>query len=157
MRKRIKLITSFFYLGHSPFMPGTIGSLGGLIVYFLVRNNEILYGFTILFLFMLGVLFAGEAERIYNRKDAKMIVIDEVAGMLLALFCVPFSIFSVVLGFFLFRIFDILKPFPAKRIEKLSGSMGVMFDDIIAALYTNLILQIIFRFAVQFFACPTQS
>ena len=157
MRKRIKFITSFFYLGHSPFMPGTIGSIGGLIVYFLVRNNEILYGFTILFLFLLGVLFSGEAERVYNRKDAKMIVIDEVTGMLLALFFVPFSIFSVVLGFFLFRIFDILKPPPAKRIEKLAGSKGVMFDDIIAALYTNLILQVIFRFAVQFFVCPTSS
>jgi len=157
MRKRIKLITSFFYLGHSPFMPGTLGSLGGLIVYFLVRNNEILYGFTILFLFLLGVLFAGEAERVYNRKDAKMIVIDEVTGMLLALFFVPFSILSVVLGFFLFRIFDILKPPPAKQIEKLSGAMGVMFDDIVAALYTNLILQIIFRFVVQFFVSPAPS
>lgn len=145
MRKRIKLITSFFYLGHSPFMPGTIGSIGGLIVYFLVRHNEILYGFSMIFLFVLGVLFAGEAERVYNRKDAQMIVIDEATGMLLSLFFVPFSIFSVILGFFLFRVFDIVKPYPAKRVEKLSGSMGVMFDDIIAALYTNLILQVIFR------------
>jgi phosphatidylglycerophosphatase A len=157
MRKRIKFITSFFYLGHSPFMPGTIGSIGGLIIYFLVRNNEILYGFSIIFLFLLGVIFAGEAERVYNRKDAKMIVIDEVTGMLLALFFVPYSIFSVILGFFLFRVLDILKPFPAKRIEKVAGSMGVMFDDIIAALYTNLILQIIFRFVVQFFVCPNPS
>ncbi len=151
MRKRIKLITSFFYLGHSPFMPGTIGSIGGLIVYFLVRNNEILYGFSMIFLFMLGVLFAGEAERVYNRKDAQMIVIDEATGMLLSLFFVPFSIFSVILGFFLFRVFDIVKPYPAKRVEKLAGSMGVMFDDIIAALYTNFILQIIFRLIAPLF------
>lgn len=146
MRRRIKFITSFFYLGHSPFIPGTIGSLGGLLVYFLVRNNEILYGFTILFLFVLGVLFSGEAERIYKRKDAQMIVIDEACGMLLALFFVPFSMFSVILGFFLFRILDILKPQPAKRLEKLTGSLGVMFDDIVAAIYTNVILQVIFRF-----------
>ncbi len=151
MRKRIKLITSFFYLGHSPFMPGTIGSIGGLIVYFLVRNNEILYGFSMIFLFMLGVLFAGEAEHVYNRKDAQMIVIDEATGILLALFFVPYSIFSVVLGFFLFRVFDIVKPYPAKRVEKLAGSMGVMFDDIIAALYTNFILQIIFRIIAPLF------
>ena len=71
MKKRIKLITSFFYLGHSPFMPGTMGSLGGLVVYFLVRNNEVLYGFSILFLFVLGIIFSGEAEKIYKRKDAK--------------------------------------------------------------------------------------
>src|SRR3989338_7318085 len=102
MRKRIKFITSFFYLGHSPFMPGTIGSIGGLIVYFLVRNNEILYGFSIIFLFLLGVLFAAEAERVYNRKDAQMIVIDEACGMLLSLFLLPYSVILVILGFFLF-------------------------------------------------------
>ncbi len=146
MRKRIKLITSFFYLGHSPFMPGTVGSLGGLVVYFLVRSNDILYGFSILFLFVLGIIFSGEAEKIYKRKDAKMIVIDEACGMLLALFLVPMCALSVILGFFLFRILDILKPPPAKRMEKLTGSLGVMFDDIVAAIYTNLILQVIFRF-----------
>lgn len=145
MRKRVKLITSFFYLGHSPLMPGTMGSLGGLIVYVLVKNNEILYGFSILFLFMLGVIFAGEAEKIYKRKDPRMIVIDEACGMLLALFFVPASMFSVILGFFLFRIFDILKPPPAKRVEKLTGALGIMFDDIIAAIYTNAILQIVTR------------
>ena len=149
MKKRIKLITSFFYLGHSPFMPGTMGSLGGLAVYFLVRNNDLLYGFTILFLFLLGVIFSGEAEKIYKRKDAQMIVIDEACGMLLALFFVPVSMFSIILGFFIFRIFDILKPPPAKRMEKLTGSLGIMFDDIVAAIYTNLILQIIFRFLLQ--------
>ena len=149
MKKRIKLITSFFYLGHSPFMPGTMGSLGGLGVYFLVRGNDLLYAFTILFLFVLGIIFSGEAEKIYKRKDAKMIVIDEACGMLLALFFVPISIFSVILGFFIFRVLDILKPPPAKRMEKLTGSLGVMFDDIVAAIYTNLILQIIFRFFLQ--------
>ena len=126
-------------------MPGTIGSLGGLIVYSIVRFNDILYAFSILFLFTLGVLFAGEAEKVYKRKDPAMIVIDEACGMLLALFFVPFSLYSVILGFFLFRIFDILKPPPARRLERLTGSLGIMFDDIVAALYTNIILQIVFR------------
>lgn len=150
MRKQIKFITSFFYLGHSPFMPGTMGSLGGLAVYFLVRSNEVLYGFIIIFLFFLGVLFAGEAEKIYRRKDAGMIVIDEACGMLLALYFVPSSMFSVILGFLLFRLLDILKPPPAKSVERLAGSMGIMFDDVIAAIYTNLILQIIFRVGSRF-------
>jgi phosphatidylglycerophosphatase A len=127
-------------------MPGTMGSLAGLIVYFLVKNNEILYGFSILFLFVLGVMFAGEAERVYKRKDPRMIVIDEACGMLLALFFVPCTVFIVVFGFFLFRIFDILKPPPARQLEKLSGSLGIMFDDIVAALYTNLTLQVVTRF-----------
>ena len=143
MRKHVKLIASFFYLGHSPFMPGTVGSLGGLILYFLVRNNQILYAFSILFLFMLGMMFSKEAEKIYKRKDARMIVIDEACGMLVALFLVPHNLGLVVFGFFIFRILDILKPPPAKRVEKVSGAFGVMFDDIIAALYTNLILQVL--------------
>ncbi len=150
MRRRIKFITSFFYLGHSPFMPGTMGSLGGLVVYFLVKNNEILYAFTILFLFFLGVLFAGEAEKIYKRKDAGKIVIDEACGMLISLFFVPYSLFSVILGFLLFRILDILKPWPAKQMEKLTGSLGIMFDDIVAAIYANFILQMIFRVLIYF-------
>lgn len=145
MSKKIKMVTSFFYLGHSPFMPGTMGSLAGLVLYYLVKDRDIVYAFTLLFLFGLGVMFAGEAEKIYKRKDASMIVIDEACGMLLALFFVPYNLFLVVLGFFLFRIFDILKPPPAKRMERLTGSMGIMFDDIVAALYTNFILQIISR------------
>lgn len=153
MRKRISFITSFFYLGHSPFMPGTMGSLGGLFIYFLVKNNEILYGFTIMFLFFLGVLFSGEAEKIYKRKDARMIVIDEACGMLLALFVVPSNIYIVIVGFFLFRIFDILKPPPARQVEKLTGSLGIMFDDIIAAIYTNTILQIIARLIIPALVC----
>jgi len=149
MRKRVKFITSFFYLGHSPFMPGTVGSLGGLAVYFLVRNNEILYAFSILFLFFLGVLFAGEAEKIYKRKDSGQIVIDEACGMLISLFFVPYSIFAVILGFLLFRIADILKPWPARKMERLTGSLGIMFDDIVAALYTNFILQVIIRILIS--------
>jgi len=145
MKKRIKLITSFFYLGHSPYMPGTVGSLGGLIAYFLVRENTILYAFSLIFLFMLGMMFTAEAERIYKRKDPQMIVIDEASGMMLSLFLVPYSWRAVVIGFLIFRIFDIIKVFPARRIERLSGAFGIMFDDIIAAIYTNAILQLLTR------------
>ena len=149
MRKHIKLITSFFYLGHSPFMPGTVGSLAGLVVYLLVKDSVLLYGFAALFLFTLGVMFSSEAERVYRRKDARMIVIDEVCGMMLALFLVPATAASIVTGFLLFRIFDIIKPPPARRVEKFTGAFGIMFDDIIAALYTNIILQIIFRIFIR--------
>ena len=142
MGRPIKLITSFFYLGHSPFAPGTAGSLAGLLVYFLVHRSVLLFSFSILFLFALGMLFSGEAEKVYKRKDARMIVIDEACGMLVALFLVPCRLLTVVIGFILFRVFDILKPPPAKSIEARSGAFGVMFDDLIAAVYTNAILQI---------------
>lgn len=145
MRKLVKFITSFFYLGHSPFTPGTFGSLGGVAVYYLVKDRCILHAFTLVFLFMLGWLFTAEAERIYKRKDAKMIVIDEASGMLLALFCVPYSLVCVILGFILFRLFDITKIPPARQLEKFTGAYGVMLDDVIAAIYTNIILQLVFR------------
>lgn len=145
MRRIIKFTTSFFYLGHSPFMPGTLGSLAGLLIYFVVKDKLPIYIFSVLFLFALGILFSSEAERIYKRKDAQMIVIDEACGMMLSLLLVPYNFWVVVLGFILFRIFDIVKPPPAKAIEKFSGAFGVMFDDIIVAIYTNFILQVVCR------------
>jgi phosphatidylglycerophosphatase A len=145
MRRLIKVTTSFFYLGHSPFMPGTLGSLAGLLIYFVVKDKFPIYAFSIIFLFVLGILFSAEAERIYKRKDAQMIVIDEACGMMLSMFLVPYNLWIMILGFVLFRTFDILKPPPAKAIEKFSGAFGIMFDDIIAAIYTNFILQITCR------------
>lgn len=149
MKRLTKTVASFFYIGHSPLTPGTFGSLAGFGIYFLVKNNTILYAFCVIFLFALGIIFTTEAEKIYKRKDARMIVIDEVSGMLLALFMVPYSLAGALAGFLLFRIFDITKPPPARRVEKFTGSFGIMFDDIIAALYTNFILQIIFRIACR--------
>ena len=145
MRKIIKFTTSFFYLGHSPFMPGTLGSLAGLLIYFVVKDKLPIYIFSVLFLFTLGIIFSSEAERIYRRKDAQMIVIDEACGMMLAMFLVPYSLWVMILGFILFRAFDILKPPPARKIENFSGAFGIMFDDVIAAIYTNFILQIVTR------------
>lgn len=145
MRRLVKLTTSFFYLGHSPFMPGTLGSLAGLLIYFAVKDKLPIYVFSTLFLFTLGMLFSAEAERIYKRKDARMIVIDEACGMMLSLLLIPYRFWLAMLGFILFRAFDIFKPPPARRIEKFSGAFGVMFDDIIAAIYTNFILQIVAR------------
>lgn len=145
MRRVIKLVTSFFYLGHSSFMPGTLGSLAGLLIYFVVKDKLPVYTFSVLFLFALGMLFSSEAERIYKRKDAQVIVIDEACGMMLAMFLVPYSLWVMAAGFVLFRVFDIIKPPPAKTIEKFSGAFGVMFDDIIVAIYTNFILQVATR------------
>jgi phosphatidylglycerophosphatase A len=126
-------------------MPGTIGSFAGLLIYFAVKDKLPIYIFSVLFLFALGMLFSSEAERIYKRKDAQMIVIDEACGMMLSLLLVPYNFWIAILGFVLFRVFDILKPPPARAIEKFSGAFGIMFDDIIAAIYTNFILQVICR------------
>jgi len=145
MRRLAKAVASVFYVGHARFAPGTLGSGAGLIIYYVVKDNVILYGFAIAFLFALGILFAGEAEKIYGKKDARAIVIDEACGMLLALFLVPYHVMAVVTGFILFRLLDIFKLPPARKLETMKGSFGVMADDIVSAVYTNAILQILIR------------
>ena len=97
---------------------------------------------------VLGFLISGRAEKLFGRKDPSCIVIDEVSGMLLSLLFIPHDLKYIIAAFFLFRIFDTLKPFPAGRLQSLKGSTGIMIDDIIAAFYTNILLQILLRLAV---------
>ncbi len=145
MRNPAKFITSLFYMGHVPLMPGTVGSLVGLGLYLFVKDTILIYGFSIIFLFVIGLVFSGEAEKIYKAKDARMIIIDEACGMLLALYLVPYRISLVILGFIIFRILDVIKVPPARQLEALPGAWGVMLDDVCVAIYTNLILQILAR------------
>jgi phosphatidylglycerophosphatase A len=100
-----------------------------------------------LLVIIVGLLVAGEAEKIFKQKDARCIVIDEIGGMLLSLLFIPYEIKWVVIAFIIFRILDATKPFPADRVQKFRGSLGIMGDDIVAGLYTNVILQIAIRLA----------
>lgn len=140
--KFIKLISSFFYLGYSPIIPGTVASFGGLLIYFLVKSNIYLYALILILIGVVGFLITGRAEDLFGEIDCSKIVIDEVAGILVALFLVPAQPPFIVLGFILFRGIDAVKPFPFDRLQKLPGATGIMLDDLGAGLYTNLILQI---------------
>jgi phosphatidylglycerophosphatase A len=143
----IKTISTFFYLGYLPFIPGTFASIVGIFLFYLIKDSIFIYILSILLLVVLGLLVAGEAEKIFNQKDAKCIVIDEVLGMLLGLIFIPYDIRLVIIAFVLFRILDALKPYPADKLQNLTGSIGIMGDDIIAGLYTNIILQFVLRLA----------
>ena len=99
----------------------------------------------ILCFIFLGLLVSGRAEKIFHQKDARYIVIDEISGMFLSLIFIPYDIKLVILAFILFRILDALKPFPLDRLQSLPGSIGIMSDDIVAGLYTNIILQVALR------------
>ncbi|MFH1996425.1 MAG: phosphatidylglycerophosphatase A [Candidatus Omnitrophota bacterium] len=145
MKNVTRLVTSCFGLGKIPIAPGTFGSLGGVAVYFVVKNNTAVYGAAIALLFALGMIFSGRAEKESGANDPGNVVIDEASGMLTCLFLLPYSILLVAAGFLIFRVLDIMKPPPCRAIEKQGGSWGIMGDDLIAAIYTNLILQIIFR------------
>lgn len=145
MERLVKLLSSLFYLGYSPVIPGTIGSLGGVALWLLVKDNPIAYTVLTLAVIILGFLTCGRAERIFGKKDSSRIVIDEAEGMLIAFFLVPQKLFWLVVGFFLYRALDVLKPFPIRRLEALSGAPGVMLDDLAAGLYTNFLLQLATR------------
>ncbi len=144
----VKPVITFFYAGYCPVAPGTAGSLAGLGLYYLVKGSPQLYLLAFALVTAAGILLSGEGERIFGRKDPNCVVIDEVSGMLLSLALLPYDVRIVVAGFILFRVFDALKPFPADKLQFLKGSAGIMSDDIMAALYTNVLLQIVVRLNV---------
>ena len=149
-QKIIKTIATFFFTGYLPLAPDTWGSLAGVLVYLLVRHNIRLFLGVFTVLFFLGLYAAGKAEDIFGRKDDRRIVIDEVCGILLVYLLIPPSRFYLIIGFILFRLFDFFKPYPGRQLEKLPRSWGIMADDIVAALYSYVVISILVCFARYF-------
>ena len=143
--KSVMFLATGCFTGNIPFAPGTFGTVLGLPLCFLLSRIDlpitILY--TVLFIFF-AVWIAHDAVRILEKKDPGCIVIDEIAGLVVTLIGLPFNWFTVIAGFLLFRIFDILKPFPIRLLEKnLSGGAGIVMDDVAAGIYSNLVLRLI--------------
>jgi phosphatidylglycerophosphatase A len=135
-------IATVFGAGYSPFAPGTAGSAVALVVLWAVPFSRAgLLAFLVVVV-VVGTWAAHVAERAMAEKDPGAIVIDEVAGMTLSLVALPlpFSVPVLLSGFVLFRIFDVVKPFPAGRLQAIPGGVGVMIDDLIAGLYALAIL-----------------
>ena len=150
MTRLAVFIATFVYTGLFPFAPGTVGSLGGLVVYGLIARlgaGVALEGFAIVVLYGVGVWAAAAAERHFGGVDPGPVVIDEVVGMLITLFLVPVSVTGAIIGLLLFRVFDIVKPFPAGKLEELHGGFGVMSDDAMAGIYANLVLRVLWWLA----------
>ena len=129
-------------LGYVPFAPGTFGSAAGLLVWAVLPQSAAAHGAAIVLIFATGVWSAGIAEQHFRRTDPGPVVLDEVMGMLVTLFMVPVGWPGAAAGFVLFRIFDVIKPPPANRLEHLRGGMGVMADDFMAAVYAHIALRI---------------
>jgi len=143
-----KAIVSVFFIGYLPLIPGTFGSLAGLgLFYLLSQGNSSVYLLSLAIVILLGLSAGGRAEKLFNKKDPSRVVIDEVAGILVALVFMPLDLRIIILGFILFRIFDTVKPYPADKIQNLHGAVGIMADDIIAGLYTNIVLQVVLNLA----------
>lgn len=142
--KRIALsIATCGYLGYAPIAPGTVGSAAGVALFYAIRatGSATLEIATILVLLIAGVWSATIAEEHLGGVDPGPVVIDEVAGMLITLALLPVNVTGVILAFVVFRILDVVKPWPAGRFESLRGGIGVMADDTMAALYGNLIMR----------------
>lgn len=143
MRRVAVFIATFGYVGYFPIAPGTAGSAAALVLYALVRwlGTPAAELVTIVAVAIVGVWAAHGTERALQLKDPGPVVIDEVLGMLMTLAFMPLSIGGIVAGFVLFRIFDVIKPFPAGRLEHLPGGFGIMADDAMAGVYANLALR----------------
>ncbi len=142
------MIASVFYIGYLPVAPGTLGSLAALALYYFICNNTIIMSAVILIVIALGFMTAGKAEKMFGEKDPEEIIIDEFGGMLISLYRIPPTMGYVVTGFLLFRFFDIVKPKPIRNLEKLKGSLGIMSDDLIAGVYANMALQVVYVFSL---------
>jgi phosphatidylglycerophosphatase A len=134
-------IATTFGVGYIPFAPGTFGSLAGLLLWAVTPASPLAQAVAILVVFAAGCWGAGITERHVGRTDPGCVVIDEVMGMLITLFMNPVGWRGAAGAFLLFRIFDVIKPFPANRLEALHGGVGVMADDGMAAVYANLVLR----------------
>jgi phosphatidylglycerophosphatase A len=141
----ILLMATGFGVGYSPLAPGTLGTLIAIPVYYFLSNiSSPLYEITLTGFFFLSVWTSENAEIAFGKKDDRRIVIDEIVGFLITMLWVPKTTLFVIIGFFLFRVFDIIKPFPIRRLERgLKGGWGVVLDDVMAGVYANIILQII--------------
>lgn len=134
-----------FFSGKAPVAPGTFGTAAGLILCFVFSKMSIAVMIPCLIAFILvSIPIAGKAETLLKQQDPGEIVIDEIAGILITLAGLPFDLVSAGIGFFLFRVLDILKPFPIRFIDKkMKGGTGIVMDDVAAGLMAHLVLRLI--------------
>lgn len=150
MRAIIIFFASGAYTGYAPVAPGTAGAALGLVLgYFLLAplwvHAPIAFMLIFLLTFAAACPLAGAAEKIFGQHDSSHIVLDEIFGMVATMFLNPLGWLWLVTGFVLFRIFDIFKPWPASRFDRLNGGAGVMLDDLASGIYANLVVQVLRR------------
>ena len=145
MKRPVMWLATGFGAGLSPVAPGTAGSLVGVLFYLAMAGLALpLYLGLVLVLGIIGIWVCGRAGRALAVSDHPSIVWDEIVGLLITMAATPPSWQGLVSGFALFRLFDILKPWPVRRIDRgVKGGLGVMLDDVMAGLYALACLQIL--------------
>jgi phosphatidylglycerophosphatase A len=137
-----KLFASALFSGYSPVASGTVGSAVALAFYFIPGfESPLIIGILIFIVFALGIRAASVMENRYGH-DPSEVTIDEVVGMWISLFLLPKTYLVALASFLIFRLLDIIKPFPARKFDNMHGGFGIMMDDVIAGIYANIILQL---------------
>jgi phosphatidylglycerophosphatase A len=129
-------------VGYVPFAPGTFGSAVGLALWAVLPSTLASQLIAVVLVFAAGTWASGVTERHVRSTDPGIVVIDEVLGMLVTLLSNPVGWTGAALGFFLFRAFDVVKPYPANQFERLHGGVGIMADDAMAGVYANMALRL---------------
>jgi phosphatidylglycerophosphatase A len=137
------IVASVCGIGYIPFAPGTFGSAAGLVLWMAMPASTPAHLAALVIVFAVGSWSGAAAERHFGRTDPGQVVIDEVLGMLVTLFMNPVGWRGALVAFLLFRLFDVVKPYPADRLERLPGGLGVMGDDAMAGIYANLVLRVL--------------
>jgi len=143
-----KIILTGGYAGYAPLMPGTFGTLMAMLIViaeflFFGSSSWIINFIMVLVCFYPAIKLGDEGEQIFQRKDPPEVVLDEIIGYWISLLFFSFSWPLILAAFFIFRLMDILKPFPINRLEKIPGGLGIMLDDYLAGFYTWIILLIL--------------
>ena len=137
-------------VGYLPLIPGTFGSLVGVGIFLLLSQTPIGLVISIIAVTFAGIWAGSRTEELAGRKDPGKVVVDEVAGQLIATLPLAFfkqwSIAAVTVSFVLFRFFDIVKPYPANRFQDFKGGFGIMCDDLVAGVYAAVLVSIFVRF-----------
>ena len=146
--KLSEILGTVFYVGRTPFAPGTMGSLVALLAWFILKPLMIDPLFLLITggLFFIGIAVSTILIEAWNEKDPKEIVIDEWVGMWISLYLVPHTILWGFVAFFFFRLFDILKPGPVQMMDDMDDSIGVMMDDVVAGILACLVTQSLLYF-----------
>jgi phosphatidylglycerophosphatase A len=144
LQRFARLLATGLGSGYSPVVPGTAGSLVALVLYWPIPLlPPVLQVALVAALALAGIWSAGVVARSVRDEDPGIVVVDEFAGMWLSLLFLPLTPFTAAAGFLLFRVLDVVKPFPARQFERLPGGLGIVADDLMAGVYANLLLRLV--------------
>ena len=138
-----KFIGSGFYTGYFPIASGTVRSLAAIVIYLIPGFENLLIIIPATLIFMVYGIFVGTKFENQYGKDPSECTVDEIVGTWISLIALPKTLWIIVAAFFLWRILDIIKPPPARNLERLKGGLGIMIDDVISGLYTLIIMHLV--------------